>query len=74
MADFEKLVSVGNLEAKCYALVGIRALDRNRFHELYHSMRDSKEKVLTQDGCIESYAMLTAVLKRIEAGEYSKRT
>ncbi|HEX9111680.1 MAG TPA: hypothetical protein VF845_09395 [Terriglobales bacterium] len=71
IADFERLFSVGNLQAKCYALVGLRTLNRKRFYELSHSLRDSKEEVVTQKGCIIFHKPLTDVLKRIEAGEYS---
>jgi hypothetical protein len=69
-ADFERLLSVGNPQAKSYALVGIRALSPTRFNELSHSLRDSKEEVLTQRGCLAFRESLAAVLKRIEAGEY----
>jgi hypothetical protein len=72
MADFEKLLSVGNPQAKSYALVGVRTLNLNRFNELSQPLRDSKEKVLGQSGCMLYDEPLTAVLKRIEAGEYSK--
>jgi hypothetical protein len=72
MADFERLLLVGNSQAKGYALVGIRALGPSRFKELSHSMRDSKEGLLTDKGCIVSHEPLGVVLNRIEAGEYSK--
>ncbi len=72
MDDFEQLLQVRNLQAKCYVLVGIRTLDINRFKEISRSLRGSKEKVSPQSGCIISHEALTAVLKRIEAGEYSK--
>jgi hypothetical protein len=72
MADFERLLLVGNSQAKGYALVGIRALGPSRFKELSHSMRDSKEGLLTEKGCIVSHEPLGVVLNRIEAGEYSK--
>jgi hypothetical protein len=55
MADFERLLLVGNSQAKGYALVGIRALGPSRFKELSHSMRDSKEGLLTEKGCIVSH-------------------
>src|SRR5580704_6416248 len=50
MADFERLLLIGNSQAKGYALVGIRALDPSRFKELSHSLRDSKEGLLTEKG------------------------
>jgi hypothetical protein len=72
MADFETLLLVGNPQARGYSLAGIRALNPDRFKELSRSLRDSKEEVLTQAGCIVSHEPLSAVLKRLEAGEYSK--
>jgi len=73
LADFERLVSVGNPQAKCYALFGIRALSPNRFKELSRTLRESKTEVVTQSGCIESKEPLGTVLKDIEAGDYSPR-
>ena len=61
---------VGNPQAKSYALVGIRELNVNRFKELSHSLRNSKEVVLTQIGCISFHESFNAILNRIEAGEY----
>jgi hypothetical protein len=71
MADFERLFSAGNPQAKSYALVGIRAIKPNRFKDLSSSLRDSKENVTTQSGCIVSHESLGTVLKHIEAGDYS---
>lgn len=71
IADFERLVLVGNPQAKSYALVGIRVLNVNRFKELAHSLSDSNEEVVTQSGCIVFHKSFKAVLSRIEAGEYS---
>jgi hypothetical protein len=71
MADFERLLSAGNPQAKSYALVGIRAIDSNRFKALSSSLRDSKEDVTTESGCIVSHESLGTVLKHLEAGDYS---
>ena len=73
LADFEKLYSVGNIQAKCYALVGMRTLNPKRFEELVSTLRSSKEKVETMAGCIQSSEPLRDVLKRIEADEYGKK-
>jgi hypothetical protein len=70
MEDFEKLYSVGNPQAKCYALVGIRKLSPSRFKELSNSLRSSRDEVVTQTGCIVYHESFAAVLKRIEAGQY----
>ena len=70
-ADFERLFSVGNPQAKSYALVGIRSINRNRFRVLSSSLRDSKEDVTTESGCIVYHETTGVVLKRIEAGDYA---
>ena len=70
--DFEKLLVIGNPQAKCYALVGIGALNPKRFQELSPSFRSSKDEVVTQSGCLEWRESFSKVLKRIEAGEYSR--
>ena len=71
IADFEKLLETGNPQAKSYALVGIRALNPSRFNEFSRKFRDTKAEVVTQMGCIVQREPFAAVLKRIEAGEYS---
>jgi hypothetical protein len=70
-ADFEKLLVVGNPQAKSYALVGIRALDPSRFKQISRPLRDSTEEIVTQSGCIVHHESLGVVLKRIDAGSYS---
>jgi hypothetical protein len=72
MADFERLFSSGNLQAKCYALVGIRKLSPQRFKELAQSLRSSKEKVATMQGCIVFRVLLGDVIKEIDTGQYSR--
>ena len=71
LEDFEKLYSTGNLQAKCYALVGIRRLDPTRFKELVRPVRDSKETVIAMSGCIMSHETLGDVIKQIESGKFS---
>jgi hypothetical protein len=72
LADFEKLLSVGNPQAKSYALFGIRAINPVRFKELSRILCESKIEVVTQSGCIEYKEPLGTVLKHIEVGGYSK--
>ena len=72
--DFERLLAIGNSQAKSYALVGIRALNPKRYQELSPSFRSSKDDVVTQSGCIEWHETLSKILKRVEAGEYLKGT
>jgi hypothetical protein len=70
-ADFEKLFAVGNLQAKCYALVAIRALNSEKFKTLSSSLRRSKSEVTTMHGCIMSRQTLAALIEGIAAGGYS---
>ena len=71
LEDFEKLYSTGNLQAKCYALVGIHRLDLSRFAELVQPLRDSKETVTTMSGCVMSGETVGNVIKQIESGRFS---
>ena len=71
LEDFEKLYSTGNLQAKCYALVGIHRLNPTRFRELIRPLLDSKETVNTMTGCILSREALGNVIKQIESARFS---
>jgi hypothetical protein len=71
LEDFEKLYSTGNLQAKCYALVGIHRLDPTRFAELAGPLRDSKETVTTMSGCVMSGQAFVDVIRQIESGRFS---
>ena len=71
LEDFEKLYSTGNLQAKCYALIGIHRLDPTRFKELVPPLRDSKETVTTMSGCIMSREAFGNVIKQTESGRFS---
>ena len=71
MADFEKLYSQGNVQAKCYALVGIEKLNPARFRELAGPSHTSKEKVGTMYGCITfTDETFVDIIRKIESGEY----
>jgi hypothetical protein len=71
LPSFEKLYAIGNLQAKCYALVGIHKLDPKRFEELVQPLRDSKETVTTMSGCVMSSQAFGNVIKQIESGRFS---
>jgi hypothetical protein len=70
LPDFEKLFAEGNIQAKCYALVGVHKLNPARFKELVRPLEESKETVATMEGCIIFHVPFTQVLKRIAAGKY----
>ena len=66
-ADFERLFSVGNAQAKSYALAGLRTISPKRYEELSRALRGSNEMVVIQSGCIEWQEPLSDTLKRITA-------
>ena len=70
LETFERLYRVGNIQAKCYALVGIRKLRPERFRELADSVRKSTDKVVTMRGCIVSSERVVDIVKRIDKGEF----
>ncbi len=70
LKDFERLYAVGNLQAKCYALVGIRTLNQKKFVELYEPLRGETIEVITQHGCKVMHEPLGNIVKEIAAGEY----
>lgn len=58
LEDFEQLYSSGNIMAKAYALVGIRKLNPAGFRVLAGLLRNSKQEVTTEHGCVVSRASL----------------
>ena len=72
LADFVWLYSNGTLQAKAYALVGIRYLSQTRFRELAQSMGDSKESVHRQSGCKSFEEPFEKVFQDIASGRYAK--
>lgn len=70
VVDFEKLFRAGNMQAKCYALVGIRRLSPGRYNDFAKSLRSSKEMVETVHGCIGGKETVAEVIKHIDAGDY----
>jgi hypothetical protein len=72
MDTFEKVLAAGNPEAKGYALVGIRQLDQRRFKAILDSIRGSREKALTESGCIIEERALSRIAKDIDEGRYDE--
>lgn len=70
LADFEKLFTEGNMQAKCYALVGIHKLNPTRFKDLVRPLGESKETVTIMQGCIVSDVPITRITKEIAQGKY----
>ena len=78
LADFHKLFQIGNPQAKCYALVGIHALEPKVFKKLPDSIHSEspncicseKAEVMTLSGCIGRHKSFASILEEIEAGNY----
>ena len=68
--DFEKLFAEGNIQAKCYALVGIHKLNPTRFKQLTQPLTESSETVSIMEGCIISHVPFAKIIKRIATGKY----
>jgi hypothetical protein len=62
---FETLYASGNMQAKSYALAGFRKVSPNRFTELYRSLAQSKDEVITQTGCVRSHETLHEVAQHL---------
>jgi hypothetical protein len=69
-ADFQRLFAAGNAQAKCYALVGLRQLNRQRFEALAASLRLSKSPVATAHSCLMFSVPMSEIVARIQAGSY----
>jgi len=70
LADFQKVFQTGTPEAKCYALVGIRAIEPKIFMKLASSLHSDKTEVATQAGCIATHKSLVSILKEMGAENY----
>ena len=72
LADFQKLFQTGNPQAKCYALVGIRAIKSKISMEFPTSVRLDKLEVMTESGCFATHKSLASMLIEIEVGKYDR--
>ena len=68
----ETLLESGSAEAKCYALVGLRALDPAKFEQYAARFRASPPaRVLTMSACFVATKSGLAILADIEAGRHA---
>jgi hypothetical protein len=70
LAALETLYTMGNSQARGYALAGIRKLDSTKFNELRLSLRSSDEKVQTMWGCVIEEKLLRKVADDLSSGKY----
>jgi hypothetical protein len=69
--DFDRVFTIGNVQAKCYALVGLRQVDPRRFELLAANSRSSRTQVAVTRGCATFEYPLAEIVDRIRAGVYS---
>lgn len=70
-ADFETVFAIGNRQAKCYALVGLRQLNPRRFEALASALQSSRAEVAVARGCVEIEHPMAEIVNRIRSGVYS---
>jgi len=68
----QEIFANGSVEAKSYALVGIRRLAPERFETLYQSVAHSQQKVHTMSGCIARAKTLQQIANEIKSGAYDR--
>jgi hypothetical protein len=73
LPQFEQVFATGNLQAKAYALIGIRRYDLRRYNELSAPMHDLPQKITVFRGCIGSHEPFYSLLKSIDAGDYDPK-
>jgi hypothetical protein len=56
----------GNMQARAYALVGLRKLDLPRFQSLYLALLSSKDAVQVENGCIVSSLKLQDIAREVD--------
>ncbi len=65
LALLEKVYAEGNLEAKAYALNGIRKLSKLRFNQLFAGLPSSNDELATMEGCLVSHKTLRDIAKQL---------
>jgi hypothetical protein len=68
--DFLKLLSSGNAQAKCYALVALRSLDPQIYFSKIEEYKKDKTNVTTIGGCMIAVLPMSSVATNIESGYY----
>jgi hypothetical protein len=71
-SDLERLLKTGNVQAQCYALVGLRLTQRAVFDEKVKSFTGSRVVVETAGGCILAKKPMSSVVEEIRNGNYDQ--
>src|SRR5581483_936184 len=70
-ADFETIFQIGNPQAKCYALTGLRQVNPSRFQSLAAPLQSSRTCVAVTRGCVTFSQSMGDTVKGIRSGIYS---
>lgn len=70
-ADFESVFRVGNPQARCYALTGLRQVNPSRFESLAYPLQSSTTCVAVTRGCVTLSQAMADIVKQIRSGVYS---
>ncbi len=69
-ADFAALVDGSNAHARCYGLVGLRAVDRDAYRAKIDRFRKDNAEVKTIAGCTIFTQPMSGVVVNIDQGRY----
>lgn len=72
-ADFVALLDSGNVQARCYALVGLRLLNPAAFSTKVKRFEKDKTAVSTMAGCMIAQQPMVSVVANISAGRYDEQ-
>ncbi len=71
-ADFLRVLDRGNVQGKCYALVGLRQKNRSAFDERVERFAKEKSDVGTAAGCMISKEPMYSIVANIRAGRFDE--
>jgi len=72
-ADFLRVVKIGNPQAQCYGLIGLRLKDRAAYDEQVKHFVTSRKEVQTCAGCMMSKQLILSVVANIRNGAFDKQ-
>ena len=70
-ADFETIFRIGNPQAKCYSLTGLRQVNPSRFESLAVNLQSLRTCVAVTRGCVTFSQSAVDTVKQIRSGIYS---
>ena len=73
MDKLHELYRTGNVQAKSYALLGIKELDIAEFKRLASTLHPTEQTVAVERGCIVSHLQFADLVKQIAAGKFDQQ-